>query len=117
MTRESGRDSSSDEGGAREPGGTAPRKIVLVFDYFHMQNAAWALDESPEDVPLAVSEAKSFGCLALTQAGIEGIQLHGAVGYTAEYDVQLYLKRSKWSRPLFGDEDWHHDRIAQLSGY
>ena len=36
---------------------------------------------------------------------------------TEEYDIQLYLKRSKWSRPLFGDEDFHHDRIAQLSGY
>ena len=79
--------------------------------------AAWALDASPDDVPRAVSEAKSFGALALTQAGIDGIQLHGAVGYTAEYDIQLFLKRSKWSRPLFGDEDWHHDRIAELSGY
>lgn len=79
--------------------------------------AAWALDDSPDEVPLAVSEAKAFGALALTRAGIDGIQLHGAVGYTAEYDIQLYLKRSKWSRPLFGDEDWHHDRIARLGGY
>jgi alkylation response protein AidB-like acyl-CoA dehydrogenase len=66
---------------------------------------------------LAVAEAKAFGCLAVTRSGIECIQLHGAVGYTEEYDIQLYLKRSKWSRPLFGDEDFHHDRIAQLSGY
>jgi alkylation response protein AidB-like acyl-CoA dehydrogenase len=79
--------------------------------------AAWALDSSPDDVPLAVAEAKSFGSLAITQAGISAIQLHGAVGYTAEYDVQLYLKRSKWARPLFGDEIWHQDRIASLGGY
>jgi alkylation response protein AidB-like acyl-CoA dehydrogenase len=79
--------------------------------------AAWALDDSPEEVPVAVSEAKAFGSLALMRAGIEAIQLHGAVGYTAEYDVQLYLKRSKWARPLFGDEDHHHDRIARLGGY
>ena len=79
--------------------------------------AAWALDASPDDVPLAVSEAKAFGALAVTEAGIQGIQLHGAVGYTAEYDIQLYLKRTKWSRPVFGDEDFHHDRIAKLRGY
>ena len=79
--------------------------------------AAWALDSSPEDVPRAVSEAKAFASLAVTRAGIDAIQLHGAVGFTAEYDIQLYLKRSKWARPLFGDEDHHHDRIASLGGY
>ena len=30
--------------------------------------------------------------------GIDGVQLHGAIGFTAEYDAQLYLKRSKWAR-------------------
>jgi alkylation response protein AidB-like acyl-CoA dehydrogenase len=48
--------------------------------------------------------------------GITGIQLHGAVGYTQEYDIQLYLRRSKWARPMFGDEDYHYDRIATLGG-
>ena len=79
--------------------------------------AAWALDSSPTDIPSAVSEAKAFGSVAITSAGINGIQLHGAVGYTQEYDIQLYLKRSKWARPLFGDEDHHADRIASLGGY
>ncbi|MBW1883354.1 MAG: acyl-CoA dehydrogenase, partial [Deltaproteobacteria bacterium] len=78
---------------------------------------AWALDSSPADIPSAVSEAKAFGSVAITSAGINGIQLHGAVGYTQEYDIQLYLKRSKWARPLFGDEDHHADRIASLGGY
>lgn len=79
--------------------------------------AAWALDDSPGDVPAAVSEAKAFASVAVTQAGISAIQLHGAVGYTDEYDVQLYLKRSKWARPLYGDETHHQDRIATLGGY
>ena len=64
-----------------------------------------------------VSEAKAFGSLAFSRIGIDGVQLHGAVGYTEEYDIQLYLKRSKWARPMFGDEDHHHDRIASLGGY
>lgn len=79
--------------------------------------AAWALDRAPARVPLAVSEAKAFGSLAFSRIGIDGVQLHGAVGYTEEYDIQLYLKRSKWARPMFGDEDHHHDRIASLEGY
>ena len=66
---------------------------------------------------LAASEAKSFGAAAFTRYGVMGVQLHGAVGFTEEYDIQLYLKRSKWYRQAFGDEDLHADRVAALSGY
>ena len=79
--------------------------------------AAWALDSSPEEGPSAVSAAKAFGSEAITRAGIDAIQLHGAIGYTEEYDIQLYLKRSKWARPAFGDEEHHYERVASLGGY
>jgi hypothetical protein len=38
------------------------------------------------------------------------------VGYTWEYDIQMYLKRSKWARPQFGDSDHHYERLARLAG-
>lgn len=79
--------------------------------------AAWALDASPEHVPLAVAEAKAYGSEVFPRLGVTGIQLHGGVGFTQEYDIQLYLKRSKWYRQEFGDEDYFADRIATLGGY
>ena len=79
--------------------------------------AAWALDAAPEKVPLAVAEAKAFGSEVFPRLGVTGIQLHGGVGFTEEYDIQLYLKRSKWFRQAFGDEDYFADRIADLGGY
>ena len=81
-----------------------------------MYYAGWALDASPDEVPLAASKAKAFASEGLSRMGITGIQLHGAVGYTQEYDIQLYLRRSKWARPMFGDEDYHYDRVAALGG-
>jgi alkylation response protein AidB-like acyl-CoA dehydrogenase len=78
--------------------------------------AAWALDESPAEVPRSASLAKAYGTDAFARIGIDGVQLHGAVGYTAEYDIQLYLKRSKWARPAFGDSDFHYERVARLGG-
>ncbi len=78
--------------------------------------AAWALDASPAEVPASVAKAKAWAAEAVTRAGITGIQLHGAVGYTEEYDIQLYLKRSKWARPAFGDEVHHYDRVAEMGG-
>jgi alkylation response protein AidB-like acyl-CoA dehydrogenase len=78
--------------------------------------AAWCIDEGAEDRSLAVSRAKAYAAEAFARIGIDGVQLHGGVGYTDEYDIQLYLKRSKWVRPAFGDSDYHYDRIATLGG-
>jgi alkylation response protein AidB-like acyl-CoA dehydrogenase len=79
--------------------------------------AAWALDESPEEAALAVSRAKAYGTEAFARIGIDTVQLHGAIGYTWEYDAQLYLKRAKYARAMFGDADYHYARIATLGGY
>jgi alkylation response protein AidB-like acyl-CoA dehydrogenase len=78
--------------------------------------AAWCMGEAPDDVALAASRAKAYASEAFARIGIDGVQLHGGVGYTDEYDIQLYLKRSKWVRPSFGDSDYHYDRIATLGG-
>jgi len=78
--------------------------------------AAWCLDERSEDLPLAASRAKAYASDALPRIGIDGVQLHGGVGYTWEYDIQLFLKRGKWMRPIYGDSDFHYERIANLGG-
>jgi alkylation response protein AidB-like acyl-CoA dehydrogenase len=78
--------------------------------------AAWALDQRAEDAPAAVSRAKAHASDALARIGVDGVQLHGGVGYTWEYDIQMYLKRSKWARPQFGDSDHHYERLARLAG-
>lgn len=78
--------------------------------------AAWALDESPQEVQRFVSMAKAYATEAFARIGLDGVQLHGGIGYTWEYDAQLYLKRSKWAKPMFGDADYHYDRIAALGG-
>lgn len=78
--------------------------------------AAWALDERPEGAERYVSMAKAKGCECVERIGIDAIQIHGAVGYTWEYDPQLYLKRSKWSRAMYGDADHHYDQIASMGG-
>lgn len=78
--------------------------------------AAWALDAAPSEAPLAVSRAKAYASDAFPRIGIEAVGLHGGIGYTWEYDAQLYLKRAKWMRPAFGDADHHFERAARLGG-
>jgi alkylation response protein AidB-like acyl-CoA dehydrogenase len=79
--------------------------------------AAWCVDERPEELPLAVARAKAYASEAFTRIGVDCVGLHGAIGFTAEYDIQLYLKRSKWALPAFGDADFHYERVAALGGY
>ncbi len=81
--------------------------------------AAWCLDQGASEAPAAsraASQAKAYAAEAFARIGIDGVQLHGGVGYTDEYDIQLYLKRSKWARPAFGDSDYHYDRLAAQGG-
>jgi len=78
--------------------------------------ATWCLDESPAEAPRFVSMAKAYAGEAFARIGIDAVQLHGAVGYTWEYDPHLYLKRSKWVRGVWGDSDWHYGRVAALGG-
>jgi len=78
--------------------------------------AAWALDESPDEAPRVVSMAKAYVTDAFVRLGLDTVQLHGGIGYTMEYDAQLFLKRSKWSKPFFGDADFHYDRVSKLGG-
>lgn len=78
--------------------------------------AAWALDQGAPDAPIAVSRAKAYASEVLPGLGLQGVELHGGIGYTWEYDIQLYLKRARWVRPMFGDADHHYERVAALGG-
>jgi alkylation response protein AidB-like acyl-CoA dehydrogenase len=78
--------------------------------------AAWMLDEQPAEASLSVSRAKAWASDAFAGLGIDAVGLHGAIGYTWEFDAQLYLKRMKWVRAAFGDAAWHLERVAALGG-
>ncbi|ABZ76705.1 acyl-CoA dehydrogenase domain protein [Shewanella halifaxensis HAW-EB4] len=43
-----------------------------------------------------------------------GIQLHGGVGFTQEYDIQLYFKRAKSTETYLGNSAYHRERLANL---
>jgi alkylation response protein AidB-like acyl-CoA dehydrogenase len=76
--------------------------------------AAWAVDQSLEEAPIAVSMAKAAASDMARKVAGTGIQLHGGIGMTWEHDLQLYFKRAKASEVAFGDATWHRERVAQL---
>jgi alkylation response protein AidB-like acyl-CoA dehydrogenase len=79
--------------------------------------AAWAVDQAPDEAPLAVSMAKAAASDMYRKVAGTGIQLHGGIGMTWEHDLQLYFKRAKASEVAFGDATWHRERVAQLISF
>jgi alkylation response protein AidB-like acyl-CoA dehydrogenase len=64
-----------------------------------------------------VSIAKLWANQTAEAATSSSMQIHGAIGFTWEHDLHLYLRRTKSDTFLFGSSDWHRDRIATLEGW
>ncbi|HEX5501641.1 MAG TPA: acyl-CoA dehydrogenase family protein [Thermomicrobiales bacterium] len=73
--------------------------------------AAWAQDAAAPDAALSASVAKSTLNEASRRVCGEAIQVHGGIGFTWEYDLHLYWKRAKHLEPLYGDTDYHRERV------
>lgn len=75
------------------------------------------LDEGAEGADRAASVAKGMVGMASLLAVQEGVQMHGGIGMTDEYDVGFFMKRQRVLAELYGDTDFHADRIARMTGY
>jgi alkylation response protein AidB-like acyl-CoA dehydrogenase len=91
--------------------------IQLELSRSAVRAAARAVDEGGDDVAKGVSLAKARCSDAFLLAANEGIQMHGGIGMTDEYDMGFYLKRARAAELTFGDAAYHRDRWARLSGY
>jgi alkylation response protein AidB-like acyl-CoA dehydrogenase len=78
---------------------------------------AQQLLDAGTDATEAVAVAKAMTGLASTLAVQEGIQMHGGIGMTDEYDIGFYMKRARVLAELWGDTNFHADALAQASGY
>ncbi len=74
-------------------------------------------DADAETVDGAVSIAKAITGMATTLSVQEGIQMHGGIGMTDEYDIGFYMKRARVLAEMFGDVGFHADRLARAAGY
>nr|WP_298899106.1 acyl-CoA dehydrogenase family protein [uncultured Altererythrobacter sp.] len=75
------------------------------------------LDGGSERADLMVSVAKAKVAKTAGLAVREGVQMHGGIGMTDEYDIGLYMKRDRALQEFLGDAYYHTNRVAELSGY
>jgi alkylation response protein AidB-like acyl-CoA dehydrogenase len=75
------------------------------------------LDEGNDGAELMVSVAKAKAGRAANLSVREGVQMHGGIGMTDEYDIGLYMKRDRALAEFMGDANFHANLVAEMNGY
>jgi alkylation response protein AidB-like acyl-CoA dehydrogenase len=79
--------------------------------------ALQSLDGDFEKAGAAVAVAKARAGSTATLAVQEGVQMHGGMGMTDQFDIGFFMKRARVCQELFGDSNFHADQLARMKSY
>ncbi len=79
--------------------------------------AQQALDSDAAKAAAAVAVAKARAGVTATRAVQEGVQMHGGMGMTDQFDIGFFMKRARVCEELFGDANFHADQLARMRSY
>ena len=85
--------------------------IKLEFAKPSVYRAAHSLLKCVPKRSLHISHAKIAACEAASLAAKNSLQAHGAMGYTWEYDLHIFIKRSLVLSSTGGDFGFHKARL------
>ena len=77
------------------------------------RKAAWELSNE-ENSNIDIHRAKSYVSKAFHDVCQISHQLHGAIGYTWDYDLQVFTRKMQHQKLSYGDTDFHHKKISNL---
>lgn len=79
-----------------------------------LYRAAYSLQQGDADASVHISQARLACGEAAHLAARHGIQVHGAMGYTWEVDLQMFMKRSWALSGSWGDKSFHKARVSDF---
>ena len=79
--------------------------------------ALQAIDSNDKNLSELASLAKSKLGLTSKLVTNEAVQMHGGIGVTDDADIGFFLKRVRVSQRIFGDSNYHLDRVAKFNSY
>lgn len=92
----------------------AAKDVAFARPMVH--RAAHGLDTDDPNAARDVSTAKALASDAATLTAEIALQCHGAIGYTVEYDLHLWLKRVWALSRAWGDATHHRAAVAESLG-
>lgn len=72
---------------------------------------------SAKEIAVIASVAKAKVSDVLEVVTNEGVQLHGGIGMTDEFDIGFFIKRARVAQQFLGDANYHRNRYATLKGF
>lgn len=86
--------------------------MALAFARPAVYRAAHAVARAEADRPAHVSVAKAYAGDAAETAARTALQVHGAIGYSWEHDLHLFMKRAWSLAAAWGDGPFHRRRVG-----
>jgi alkylation response protein AidB-like acyl-CoA dehydrogenase len=74
--------------------------------------AAWDVANDEPDAEESVHIAKAWTSEASRRVVAKAQEMHGGIGFTKDYKIQLYYRRQKQSELAWGDADYHRELVA-----
>ena len=63
---------------------------------------------------MEVATAKAWTSDAYNRVCALGHQVHGAIGFTLDHDMQLYSRRAKVAEAAYGDADFYREALVAI---
>lgn len=79
--------------------------------------AAYAFDLDLPDASRVAAHAKAHLADRFVSVARMAVQAHGGIGYTWDYDLQIWFRRSLFDRAFMGAPSVHRARAAALAGW
>jgi len=77
------------------------------------RKAAWEISNK-DNSNINIHRAKSYVSKAFHDVCQISHQLHGAIGYTWDYDLQVFTRKMQHQKLAYGDTDFHQKKISNL---
>jgi alkylation response protein AidB-like acyl-CoA dehydrogenase len=90
----------------------ADAAVALEYARPLVYRGAYSLAGRDPQRTVHASMAKAYASDAARLAARVALQVHGAIGYTAEHDLQLWMKRAWALSTAWGDAAFHRRRVA-----
>ena len=86
--------------------------LQVEFAKAPLHRAAWSLSNGAPTAARDVSMAKVLANEAAYRTGRASMQVHGAIGYTWECDLHLWMKKAWALQRAYGDTRFHRRRVG-----
>ena len=93
----------------------ANMKVAYDTSVNYLYKVAWMVDEGM-DAAKETSVLKAQTNEQYKFIAERGVQIHGGIGTTREFNIALFYRRAKAAEYILGDTDYHYEKVVQAAG-